>query len=640
MFTDMVGFTSAAQRHEARALDLLKEQEEIVRPIVKDHRGREIKSTGDGFLIEFSSGLQAAECAIEIQARLHDRNSTPELAPIRLRIGIHVGEVEERDADIFGDAVNLAARVLSVAEPEGIAMTEQVAHLLKNRLSYPVESLGAKGLKGVDHPVPVLRIVLPWSSPLQAAEERTYPRVAILPLRNISPDSKDEYFADGLTEELISTLGQVRELRVIARSSVARLHATGRPLPEIGRELGASAVLEGSVRKAGDRLRISLQLVDVTSQENLWTQTFDRRLDDVFAVQAEVGERTAAALRVRMFGTRQAALHKPPTTNLAAYGLYLQGIHLSRSHREEDGTATMDLFRRAIEMDPEFSAAYSHLANRLLGSIGEYAPIQQILPKVRPLVEKALLLDPESPEAHTARGNLAMQGDLDWAIAEAEFRRALTLNPSDHEPRLWYSILLRALQRYSDAEEQTRVSMELDPLGVSSPAMLTSILRLAGNFEEAERVTRSRLRSLLDPAEYHITLAYTLVYSGQIEEARKEYEQAFAPDNKGVSFDRVVLLARLGEPAGARSLLEGQAKLAEEQYVPLIRLAALAAAVGDKDRAMAYLERDWNEGDRGLWFNYQGIAFDPLRSDARFLRMLERMRLPTSAPFYRHGRVT
>ena len=638
MFTDMVGFTSAAQRHEALALDLLQEQEGIVRAVVREHQGQEVKSTGDGFLIEFASGLRAAECAVDVQTRLHARNSARDLPPIRLRIGLHIGDVEVRDSDIFGDAVNVAARVLSEAEPEGIVLTEQVAHLLKNRLSYPIESLGSKGLKGVDHPVPVFRIVLPWSGPLQLREERTYPRVAILPLRSISPDSKDEYFADGLTEELISTLGQIRELRVIARSSAARFRSADRPLSDIGQELGASAILQGSVRKAGDRLRISLQLVDVASEENLWTQTFDRRLDDVFAVQAEVGERTAAALRVRVIATPHPALHKPPTTNLAAYGLYLQGLHLSRSRRAEDYTQVMDLFRRAIELDPEFSLAHSQLALRLLGTIGELEPIQQVLPKAAPLVERALVLDPESPVAHAAKGNLAMQGDLNWAIAESEFRQALALNPSDPEPMLWYALLLRALQRYSDAEKQTRVYMELDPLNVGGPTLLSSLLRLAGNFEEAERIGREQLKPLLPPPEFHINMAYTLVYAGRMEEARQEYEQVLASSDTMVSLDRAVLLARLGTPAEARSMLEANESLARTQYVPLTRLALLASAIGDTDRAIAYLEKDWTEGDRGLWFVYQGIGFDPIRSDPRFLRLLERMRLPTSAPFHRHGR--
>jgi len=640
MFTDMVGFTSAAQRHEARALELLREQEQIVKPIVSEHGGRLIKSTGDGSLIEFASALKASECAIEIQTRLHDRNKAQEAQPIRLRIGIHVGEVESRDLDIFGDAVNVAARILTVAEPEGVALTEQAAHQLQNKLPFPIEGLGTRDLKGIDRPVPVSRIVLPWSGPAQITERRNYPRLAVLPLRNISPDPNDAYFADGMTEELISVLGQVRELRVIARSSVARFQEQDTPVSDIGRELGASAVLEGSVRKSGSQLRISLQLVDVASQEGLWTQTFDRHMSDIFAVQAEVGERTAASLRIKLLGAEHAALSRPPTTNLAAYGLYLQGIHLMRSIRPEDNKAATDLFRRATEEDPSFSPAYSHLANRLLGSLGETRPAHEVIPEARTLIEKALLLDPMSSEAHAAKANLAMQGDLNWAIAEAEFRRALELNPSDPDARLWYGLMLRAVQRYAEASEQLRVVMELDPLSWAAHGLLVSVMRLSGDLDGAERLIRTSLRRFITPAAFHATLAYTLAYGGRMAEARQELSLATPEKNTPTDTDVAVLLARMGEPTAARTLLEETETRASERYVPLAQLALLAASVGEADKAMAYLEKDWSEGDRGLWFVYQGIAFDPIRSDPRFIRMLERMGLPTSAPFYRGGRST
>jgi len=640
LFTDMVGFTTAAHRHEARALELLQEQERIVRPIVRAHGGNEVKSTGDGSLVELPSALQAVECAIEIQRRLHDRNAATDAPPIHLRIGVHVGDVESRDADIFGDAVNIAARVLSVAEPDGIALTEQVAHHLENKLELPVENLGLRGLKGVDRPIPVYRVVLPWSAPAQLAPPAVLPRLAVLPLRNISPDPRDAYFADGLTEELISVLGQVRELRVIARSSVARFGSGDRAVATIGQELGASAVLEGSVRKAGERLRISLQLVDVATQEGLWTQTFDRRLDDVFAVQAEVGERTAAALRIRMFGASKAALHRLPTANLEAYGLYLQGLHLTRTLKTGDATRAADLFRRAIEADPSFASAYAHLAHRLLGFIGDTRPAREVIPEVRPIVEKAVSLDPESPEAHSARGNLAMQGDLDWAIAEAEFRRALELNPSDFDSRSWYALLLRALQRYSDAEEQARMLLELDPLSPSGPTLLASILRLRGSLEESLAVARTRLRLLLGPSEYHMNMAYTYFYGARTEEARHELAQIPDPGPGHRGTDHAILLARLGDSSEARSQLEAAEALSRTAYVPTLQLVILAAATGDRERAIAYLQQDWEAGDRGLWFVYQGLGFDPIRSDPRFVRMLERMRLPTSAPFYRDGRVS
>jgi len=637
MFTDMVGFTSSAQRHEAEALELLREQEQIVRPIVGEFGGREIKSTGDGFLIEFSSALRAAECAIEILTRLHDRNAAEQAHPIRLRIGVHVGDVESRNSDIFGDAVNVAARILTAAEPEGIALTEQVVPHLHNRLAFPVESLGTRDFRGVERPVPVYRVVLPWSGPGQVSVVRLYPRVAIMPLRNISPDPNDAYFADGMTEELISVLGQVRELRIISRSSVDRLKGQDRPIQDIGRELGASAVLGGSVRKAGDRMRISLQLVDVASQEGLWTQTFDRQLNDIFAVQAEVGERTAASLRVRLLGSERTALTRPLTNNLAAYGLYLQGIHELHLPRKDNAKA-VGLFRKAIEEDPSFAAAYAHLASQLVGSIGETSSAREVVPEARNLIAKALDLDPQSSVAHMAKANLAMQGDLNWAIAEAEFRRAIELNPSDADSRLWYSLLLRALQRYSEAAEQLRTVIELDPLSRGAFALLVSVMRLTGDLEGAEQFTRSSLQGFLTPQEFHTTLAYSYSYGNHADEARQEIERASSLG--GVTLDLVVIKAKFGDPGGARAMLEEAERKAVEGYVPLLNLASLAASVGDADKAIAYLEKDFLDGDRGLWFTYQGISFDPIRSDPRFVRLLERYNLPTSAPFFRWGRAT
>ena len=638
MFTDMVGFTSAAQRQEAQALVLLREQETLVRPIFSKYGGREIKSTGDGSLIEFGSALKATECAIEIQTRIHERNRGSGTDPIRVRIGIHVGDIESRDSDIFGDAVNLAARILTVSEPEGIALSAEMVPHLQNKLSYPIETLGSRELKGIERRVQVFRVVLPWSGPVQVAESRTYPRLAILPLRNISPDPNDAYFADGMTEELITALGQVRELRVIARSSVDQFKEGDRLFPDIGRELGASAVLEGSVRKSGNRIRISLQLVDVASKEGLWTQTFDRQLDDVFAVQAEVGERTASSLKVRLLGSEKAALSKPPTANLAAYGLYLQGIHLLHLKGLEDKERATELFRNAISEDPSFSAAYSQLANQLLGTIGEAKPARQVVPEARALVEKALALDPLSSEAHTAKGNLAMQGDLNWAIAEAEFRHAIELNPSEAGARLWYGLLLRALQRYADATEQLKTIMELNPLSSGAYSLLASIMRLTGDFEGAERFTRESLRRFLTEEEFHVSLAYTLAYAGRRADALSELDMANSLRKGEQNSEVEMLRARLGEPAVMQSLLGSLEKQASESYVPVVSLAMYSAAAGESEKAFEYLEKDWSEGDRGLWFMYQGVAFDGIRSDPRFILMLERYKLPTSAPFYRAGR--
>ena len=634
MFTDMVGFTAATQRHEATALELLREQEAIARPILERHAGRHVKSTGDGALVEFPSALQAAEGAVELLSKVHELNAARPSRAIQLRIGIHVGDVEVRNGDIFGDAVNIAARILSVAEPEGIAMSESVATYLANKLTFPIQPLGTRGLKGVGRPVAVFRVTLPWSGPARVEHASSQPRVAVLPLRNISPDPHDEYFADGLTEELISVLGRVTGLRVIARSSVDRFWGKSTDTVDIGRALGATAILEGSVRKAGDRLRISLHLVDVASQEGLWSQTFDRQLTDVFAVQSEVGERTAASLRVHLAGDDRTAVRRRPTDSLAAFSLYLQGVHQTREPGREHFTEAVRLFREAIRTDPRFAVAHAALAHILIGAIGERLPAREVVPEARHLVEQALALDPACAAAHAARANLAMQADLDWSVADAEFQSAIRLNPSDSGSRAWYGILLRALQRYEEAEVQLRAAAELDPMDTGARALIGSVLRLTGRWREAVDYTRAEFAPLESSDKTHISLAYSLFYGGELEEARREMELASGSDDPGVQDDLAVLYAAMGDRSRAQRLYASLRQEADARFVPANRLVVLAVGSGDQGSAFAMLEKDWSEGDRGLWFIYQGLGLDGIRRDPRFSALLKRYGLPTSAPFY------
>ncbi|MGP8077692.1 MAG: adenylate/guanylate cyclase domain-containing protein [Thermoplasmata archaeon] len=227
------------------------------------HEGREIKSTGDGFLVEFDSALRAVQCAIDIHQNLAERNAMPSVTPIRLRIGVHLGDVEERDGDIFGDSVYVASRIEPLADPGGICISEPVFGQVRNKISNQFEKLEPKALKNVRYPLDVYRVVLPWTGGPPPARSPGPARLAVLPFVNISPDPNDEYFADGLTEEMITVLSQLRELRVIARTSVSQYQANPKSVSQIGAELGVDAVLEGSVRKSVDQLRITVQLIDV-----------------------------------------------------------------------------------------------------------------------------------------------------------------------------------------------------------------------------------------------------------------------------------------------------------------------------------------------------------------------------------------
>ena len=275
MFTDMFGSTASAQANEVESLKLRDEQADLVRPIFSAHRGREIKSMGDGFLVEFDSALHAVQCAIDVQQHLRERNSQPGAVPIQLRIGIHLGDVEHRESDIFGDAVNIASRIESTSDPGGLSISSQVFEQVRNKISNRLESLPPTTLKGVQMPIKVYRVVLPWTGP-DASTGDGPSGLAVLPFTNISPEQRDEYIADGLTEELITVLSQLRDLRIISRTSVMLYKATPKSATQIGAELGVSSLLEGSVRKAGNHLRITAQLIDTRSDRHLWSQTFDR----------------------------------------------------------------------------------------------------------------------------------------------------------------------------------------------------------------------------------------------------------------------------------------------------------------------------------------------------------------------------
>lgn len=243
MFTDTVGYTASTQANEGRTLDLLRQQVELVRPLLAVHQGREVKSTGDGFLVAFDSALKATQCAVSIQRRIHERNMEGGLAPIRIRIGIHLGDVVQSGTDILGDAVNIAARIESIAEPGGISVSGAVHEQIRNKIPEQLEKLAPTALKGLQVPMEIYRIVLPWTVPDTSPASAVPTGLAVLPFSNISPDPKDEYFADGLTEELISVLSQLRDLRVIARTSVMPYKATSKGVSQIGAELG---VLVGS----------------------------------------------------------------------------------------------------------------------------------------------------------------------------------------------------------------------------------------------------------------------------------------------------------------------------------------------------------------------------------------------------------
>ncbi len=632
MFTDMVGYSALAQTDEATALAVLQRHNQFLRPIFTKFRGREVKTVGDAFLVEFESALDAVQCAVEIQRFLHDYNVTsPESWKIRVRIGVHIGDVVQSDGDLLGDAVNIASRIEPLADPEGISLTQQVYDQVQNKISVPFVKLPPVGLKNIHVPLSIYRIVPPWGprgAEAPVAQPSKGRHIAVLPLVNISPDPSDEYFADGLTEELISALSQVRDLSVIARTSVVPYKTAPKSIAQVGAELGVDTVLEGSVRKAGQRIRITLQLVDVATQNHIWASSYNREIDDVFAVQTDIAERTANALQLEFAKAESSGLKRRPTTDLVAYDLYLQGLVASRELRRKGVDEAARFFEEATQRDPNFSEAFAAWADLYVGAAGEYVPMRDVMPRARELAARALELDPESSEAHTSLGNIALQFDHDWPLAEAEFRKAISLNPSNIAAHRWLGLMLTALERFEEAKEVLRRAIRLDPGGDHQLSLAWAELE-SGNFDSAIRYAEEARDS--EPASVggHVYLGLYYLEAGRRTDAIREADTPLTGASDVERFDHALLNALVGRPDPARVVAAEAERGEAKSYTSATHLALLYAALGEKSRALDLLEKDFREGDRVFWLFYRGVFFDSIRDDPRFTSLLRQYGLPT-----------
>jgi adenylate cyclase len=514
MFTDIVGYTAMSQRDEKGALKVLESHNDLLRPLFVKHGGIEVKTIGDSFLVEFASALAATECAIEIQRRLAEVNKSPKDSRVMLRIGLHLGDVIRRGNDIFGDAVNIASRIEPLADPGGICVSEEVYSVIRNKIPYPIEMVPVVSLKNVELPMNVYRI-----RSLTGEEEKGIlgdgsSRLAVLPLSNISPNPKDAYFADGLTEELITVLSQVQGLRVIARTSVDRFSKKEKSVAQIARELQVGSVLEGSVRMARDRIRVTVQLISGKSEEHLWSDQYDRKLDDIFQIQTDIAKQVAKSLKVKLLQGEVERMEGRAPVNASAYSAYLKGRVVLASRTETDLRAAKELFESAIVLEPAYAPAYSGLADAYV-LLADYS--SDILPLVanrraRELVTKALELNPDLAEARATLG-LLLANEYDFPAAENELRRALSLNPSYSNAHLWLGQLVLANQgRYRECLEELKLAELADPM--SMPVLsneITWLLLFEGNLDQAaQKLARAsqlypgHLMTKVDTVFFHI----------------------------------------------------------------------------------------------------------------------------------------
>lgn len=633
MFTDLAGYSSLSQRDESLALELLEEHRRVVRDLLPKYDGKEIKTIGDAFLVEFASAREAVICASKIQESLHSlyASRSPDRR-IVLRIGIHLGDIVHRGNDIYGDAVNMASRIEPLADPEGICVSEEVYSQVRNKIDFPLVDLGAHKLKNIQNVVSIYKVVLPWEKTPERVQ-REEPsidktRMAVLPLANISPNPSDEYFADGLTEELISTASKIRGLKVIARTSIIKYKDGKKSAEEIGRELKVGTILEGSVRKAGDNFRISVQLIDTETSEHLWGENYDRKIEDIFAIQSEISQKIASSLKVKISQFERKAMSR--STNVEAYTLYLRGRHDWNKRTKESLKRAIRYFERALKKDRSYALANCGLADSYaLLALFEFERPGDAFPKARANAERAIKIDPRLAEAHVSLGLVMFQYEWNWDRAESEFRRALELNPNYPQAHQFYADYLKAMGRFGEALSEMRRALELDPLSLAISTGLGHVLYLSRQYDLA---IEQYLRALeLDPkfVQAHLWFGRPYLQKKMYDEAISEVKQAV--ELSGGSTISLAVLGHAYASAGKREealeIVKTLKERAKKQYLPSYWIALIYTGLEDKENAFLWLERAFHE--HSSWLVWIGVEprFDVLRSDPRFTSLAKRMKL-------------
>ena len=431
---DIAGYSRLMGADEEGTLARLKAiRRHLVDPAIASHRGRIVKTTGDGMLVEFASAVDAARCAAEVQRSMAEQYAAvPQDQRIEFRIGIHVGDIIIDDNDIFGDGVNIAARLEGIAQPGGICISDDAQRQIRGKVDIAFDDIGPQALKNIAEPMRAWRARFdgagsPATLPTELAQPPLAlpdkPSIAVLPFQNMSADSEQEHFCDGLVEDIITTLSKLARLRVIARNSTFVYKGRSVDVREAARQLGVRYVLEGSVRKSGNRIRITAQLIDAVDGTHLWAERYDRAMDDIFAIQDEITLTLATEMQVKLTEGEQARLHYTTTNNVEAWTYWVQGMsHLRKAVTKEDNSQARHFWEKALALDPASASLNAKLSflHSLDARFGWWDDRQTAIDKARAYADRALEIDPENADAYTASSLILLfQRRHDEAVAAA-----------------------------------------------------------------------------------------------------------------------------------------------------------------------------------------------------------------------------
>lgn len=628
MFTDIVGYTSLMGSDEDRAFEVLRKNRVIHSKFIEQYNGTLIKEMGDGMLVSFSLASDAVRCAIEIQKVSKEQN-------IPLKIGIHEGEMVFEGSDVLGDGVNVASRLQEDTEEGCISISGAVNRDVKNKTGISTEFAEEKTFKNVDEPVKVYKVFSEETENKEAPEisskKETKKSIAVLPFVNMSNDPEQEYFCDGMSEEIINALTHIENLKVIARTSTFEFKNKNEDIRKIGRKLDVLFLLEGSVRKAGNRLRITAQLITIADGSHLWSERYDREMKDVFEIQDEISMAIVDKLKIKLFEKEKEKVLKSKTKNLEAYKLYLKGRHQWNKRTKEGLEKSIEYFDLSIKSDPEFALAYIGLSDayNMLFDWGYLLPKEAFAKAIKNVL-KSLEIDNSLGETYVSLAYLNGFYEWNWREAEKNFNKAIELNPNYPTAHQWYALFLSSSGRFNKALEQINLAMELDPLSLAINLANGIILHNSCRFDEAINQFHSVLEINKKLGAAYIWCSQSNLQKGMHDEAFKEYQNMFLSDPLTTKY--VPIIVDIYHDSGIKGMLRW---LIDEEIIPnqevynkSYYLSLYYTALGDKEHALEHLEQAVDMHNGRIAFSIKtDPVFDTIRSDPRFSILLKKMGL-------------
>jgi adenylate cyclase len=604
---DVVGYSRLMGANESGTVAALKAlRADFIDGKIAEHQGRVVKLTGDGTLVEFPSVVNAVACAAELQRGMLDRNAgVPPDRRIEFRIGINLGDVIVEGEDIFGDGVNVAARLESIAKPGGITISGSVRDHVGNRLDLTFEDMGEQSLKNIERPIRVYSVSL--NSPVardtkDAAaarpEQMERPSIAVLPFNNMSGDPEQEYFSDGITEDIITDLSNVSGLFVVARNTAFTYKGKPVKVQQVGQELGVAFILEGSVRKAGSRVRVTGQLISSKDGGHVWAKRYDRDLTDIFAIQDEITHAIVEQLKVKLLPQERKVIGQTPTDSVEAYTYYLRGRQFLHRGSKSNYELARRMFAKALELDPLYARAYAGVADCDSFLFLHYH-VDVAIDGILATSAKALALENGLAEAHASRG-LALSLGKRYDEAMAEFEQAIALDPNSFEAHYFYARACISQGKLERAAALFERAAEVKPDDYQSLCLSIAVYRSLGRHRDSESAARRGLE-------------------------RAESELTLHPENPRPAYLGAAALVRLGEKDRAKEWLSRALAIDPDDILTQYNAACIYSLLGDIEPAFDLLERLLPHAGRELyagWIKHDS-DLNALRGHPRYQKVLE-----------------